>query len=155
MGYTIFDLDNCISNDGWRIPFIDWHHDDPAVRYHRYHLLSAFDELENASLLPSGDDHLVIFTARPKAYAASTQEWLRRKGLDPVALFMRPAGDHAHSLDLKRRHLLAMFSMFDADASEIVAAYDDRHDVVQMFKDHGLNAHQVQTHDVDAYTNPN
>lgn len=156
MGYIIFDLDNCISDDAWRIPKIDWHHDCPSERYHRYHLLSGFDELKNRQLLDQWSNHgVLISTARPKTYSAITQEWLKRSGVDPVAIFMRPTDDHAHSVDLKRRHLTALLSFLDADISEILAAYDDRADVVSMYRDQGVPAVQVQIHDVCAYTNPN
>jgi hypothetical protein len=39
--------------------------------------------------------------------------------------------------------------------SNIEAAYDDRPDVVEMYKQHGINGQLMSVHDVCAYTNPN
>lgn len=37
---------------------------------------------------------------------------------------------------------------------EIVAAYDDRNDVIAMYKKYHINAHLRSIHDVCAYTQP-
>ena len=153
--YIIFDLDNCLSDDGWRIPYIDWAYEDPTARYHRYHLLAAWDEVGNGQLFESSPHHVVVFTARPQAYVAITNEWLRRSGIEPVAVYMRPPGDHTHSATLKRRFLYRFFELFQCGPEQVECAYDDRPDVVKMFKAEGVNAHLTKLHTVCAYTNPN
>ena len=156
MPYAIFDLDNTISDDGWRIKEIDWSKEHPFERYHRYHLLAGFDDFGNQELieeLPEGTE-IVLFTARPIFYSAITQEWLERKQINYAALLMRPTDDNSHSVDLKHRQLLKMFKLMDAEPSDIICAYDDRKDVVQMYRDYKIKGYQTSIHNVCAYTNP-
>ena len=156
MPYAIFDLDNTISDDGWRINEIDWSKDHPFERYHRYHLLAGFDAFGNQDLvrnLPEGTE-IVVFTARPEFYAPITQEWLERNKIDCAALLMRPTDDHAHSVELKQRQLRKFFELMDAEPSDVLCAYDDRQDVVQMYRDHNIKGYHTCIHNVCAYTNP-
>jgi len=154
--YAIFDLDNTISDDSWRIQHIDWSRDNPFERYHRYHLLAGFDAFGNQDLvrnLPEGTQ-IVVFTARPDFYAPITQEWLERNGVDYAAMLMRPTDDHTHSVDLKRRQLRKFFAMMGTKPSDVLCAYDDRKDVVQMYRDHGVKGVLTSIHNVCAYSNP-
>lgn len=154
--YAIFDLDNTISDDGWRIQHIDWSKNNPFERYHTYHLLAGFDALGNRDLLHSFGENtqIVVFTARPEFYAPITREWLERNGVDYCAILMRPTDDHSPSVDLKRRQLLKFFDMMGTQPSDILCAYDDRKDVVQMYRDHGVNGRLTSIHNVCAYSNP-
>jgi hypothetical protein len=103
MSCIILDLDNCIANDAWRIPKINWQKENPLDRYHDYHSLSGFDELGNGDILTRHElAEIVIFTARPVLYRAVTEEWLRRNGVNYEYLVMRNNNDHCHSLELKR-----------------------------------------------------
>lgn len=155
MKYTIFDLDNCISNDGWRIKHINWTFDDPAARYHNYHLLAPFDRPGNEDLWKHTlKGRPVIFTARPEFYGIATNEWLGRQGMEDALIFMRPNDDHSHSTELKRRQLISFFMLTDARPEDVLAAYDDREDVVEMYKEHDLNGQVARIHDICAYTNP-
>lgn len=144
----ILDLDNCIANDEWRIQFIDWNEQDMNKRYEKYHSCSFNDQIGNTHLLRTEHD-IVISTARPECYRATTIAWLDSKNIDCVSLFMRPDGDHRHSVDLKRDHLKLIASIHGAD--NIADAYDDRPDVVKMYMDNGIVAHVHAIHSLDAY----
>ena len=61
----LIDLDNCLCDDEWRIPYILWQKTNPMERYHNYHLLGAFDNIANKSVLLQRDVEIVILTARP------------------------------------------------------------------------------------------
>jgi len=150
---TIIDLDNCIADDAWRIPRIQWQHSDPDRRYHDYHLLAAFDSCANHDLF-EGNDNVVILTARPILFKAATEEWLRRNGVRYKHLIMRNNDDHSHSKDLKRAQLGWMRSHYGVPWSFIAAAYDDREDVVEMYRELGIPGHVRRIHDVCAYTPP-
>lgn len=153
MSYVIVDLDNCIADDAWRIPQINWQKSDPLDRYHAYHALSGFDELDNADLLETGHD-LIIFTARPVLYSPITEEWLRRRGVRYHHLIMRNNNDHRSSVDLKRQMLHWLPETYGVPWRQIAAAYDDRPDIVEMFRKHHIDAHVRAIHDVCAYTAP-
>ncbi|NDE18484.1 hypothetical protein EBZ80_26615 [bacterium] len=153
--HVILDLDNCIADDSWRIPNINWQKANPMERYHDYHSLSAWDRLCNARIAHDTRYHHVIFTARPVLYRAVTEEWLRRWGVFHEVLIMRNNEDHTPSVELKRRMLQWLPEHYGIELSNIEAAYDDRPDVVEMYKQQGINGQILSVHDVCAYTNPN
>jgi hypothetical protein len=165
--FAIFDLDNCIADDSWRIKQINWAASDPDLRYHTYHLLCGFDisrnwlrirECQRAGL------GFIILTARPTSVAAITAEWLMRQDIIPHAMMMRNPGDHRHSAAIKRwqlEQLVAHYDDYGVDPSAIVRAFDDRPDVVEMYRaarDSGLvpnlEPEVLAIHDVCAYTPP-
>lgn len=154
--HIIVDLDNCISNDGWRIPKIKWDKFDPSARYHDYHSLSGFDEVANLLIF---DQHpqasTIIFTARPVFYRAVTEEWLKRKKVPYEYLVMRNNHDFRSSVQLKQTMLEWLPDIYDINLDQIVAAYDDLPEVVEMYRKHGIIAHTCEIHSVCAYTNPN
>jgi hypothetical protein len=154
MSVIILDLDNCIADDKWRIPRINWQTDNPLWRYHDYHSLSGFDNAHNHELYINTRHDIVIFTARPIMYQAITQEWLKRHGVGYAMLLMRDMEDHSHSVELKQKQLNALFENTDVKAADIVAAFDDRPDVVQMYRKFGIPAEIRFVHDVCAYTKP-
>lgn len=154
MSVIILDIDNCIADDSWRIPKINWQTDNPVWRYHDYHSLSGFDMAHNHDLYINTRSDIVIFTARPILYRAITEEWLKRHGVGYALLMMRDMEDHSHSVELKQKQLNALFENTSAKAADIVAAYDDRPDVVQMYRKFGIPAEIRFVHDVCAYTKP-
>lgn len=146
----ILDLDACISNDAWRIPKIQWQHNDINRRYHDYHLLAGFDECRNKELF-EGRTAIAIFTARPVMYRAITEEWLKRNGVNWSHLLMRNDSDHSHSVDLKERQLDWLSSLYEVPISTIEHAYDDRGDVIAMYRRRGVPATMRRIHNVSAY----
>lgn len=152
--FVILDMDNTISNDAWRIPRINWSLEDPSKRYHDYHSLSAWDEPGNTELFLNSQHNIAVFTARPIAYRAITEEWLKRAGVDYNILIMRNEGDHRHSRDMKRTQLHYLLAHYEIGYDQIIAAYDDREDVVEMYRKFGISAHVRPIHNVCAYTRP-
>ena len=120
----ILDLDNCIANDEWRIPAINWHKKDPTARYHDYHALAAFDTAYNHCLWAG--KRCAIFTARPIAFRAPTVEWLRRAGVQVEFILMRNDDDHRPSCDLKETQLKWLFDplLYGVHKHDIEMAYD-------------------------------
>jgi hypothetical protein len=148
MGYIILDLDNCISDDGWRIPYIY-----PTLtgfkKYHDYHSLSAFDEIKNTFII--GDNfgsEIIIFTGRPQIYHMITIEWLNRKDIVPFLLFMRPEGNNDNNVKLKYDYLQ---QLTDDMRGNIVCAYDDNYEVINMYKHHNIPARLIQIHPFEDY----
>lgn len=154
MSFIILDLDNCIADDGWRIPKINWQKKDPMERYHEYHSLSGFDRAGNKDLFHKTKHDIVILTARPVHYAPITMEWLNRQHIKPFALIMRNNDDHCPSVELKRKQMGWLMHLYGVPHEEIYCAYDDRPDVVQMYLDHGVVAEVRSIHNVCAYTAP-
>jgi hypothetical protein len=125
-------------------------------RYHDYHVLSGFDKVGNRDIFEQHPDaKTIIFTARPVHYAALTKEWLRLNDVPYEYLVMRNNNDHRHSLELKQTMLNWLPHIYGVPMEEIVAAYDDRPDVVAMYLRAGINAEKREIHNVCAYTKPN
>ncbi len=155
MMFRILDLDNTICNDSHRINKIDWQHKDPMRRYHRYHLLSAFDEPGNEDLFRECEHGLIILTARPAHYAELTYEWLKRNGVNYKFILMRNNDDHTSSVQLKHKQMTWLLGMYDIHPCELADAYDDREDVVAMYRnDFSLNAHRRFIHETSSYIAP-
>lgn len=143
--YKILDLDGCISDDAWRIEHISLTDPDPFRRYHAYHQRAAWDVVRNHDLFSDPSAAYLILTARPVFYRGMTQEWLRRAGIPVHALLMRNNDDHRPSPELKRAQL-AWLPEYGVSLAEIVAAYDDREDVVSVYREAGLMAHRRAIH---------
>lgn len=158
---VIFDLDNCISDDGWRIDKIDWSKSVEEGRYDAYHAAASEDKPGNLGILRHHvylGRELVFLTARPVAFYRATCEWLARHlGLDDTStytLLMREPGDHRPSVELKRA-MLDILHHYNLPIQSIVAAYDDRPDVVEMYAAAGIpGARQLWVHKLDAYAPP-
>lgn len=132
--YTIFDLDNCISDDGWRFGYLSDESLSRRYRFANYHSRCIYDELnlEGIQKLP---ENILIFTGRPSKYYNETATWLARNGMmnSIKAIFMRPIGNRMSSPELKEHLLLNSYPI-----ASIKMAYDDRQDVLDMYKKHGI-----------------
>ena len=135
--YVVFDLDNCLSNDEWRIQHINWHAKNLTERYDTYHSLAPFDEPGNMKVLRSWLDHkydLIILTARAARYDVATQCWLRKYDIPAAMICMRAADDFRPSEVVKREQLISL----RIDPSNIAAAFDDRQRTVDMYRALGI-----------------
>jgi hypothetical protein len=156
MNVALWDLDNCLADDGWRIPFVDWTKSDPNKRYDPYHIRCGNDEPGNWSMFAAVSKMAqpIFTTARPESVRFTTKLWIGRKLHCPVdfsTLLMRPSDSHLPSAQLKR----AMAERVLAHGHNVVAAFDDRLDVVEMYRSLGIPAAQLWIHNVCAMTPPN
>lgn len=150
----IFDCDNVLSNDAWRIPLIDWKQESPDARYHNYHLASAFDVPGNLPLIHNAfAEDVLIFTAMPERYRKLRELWFNHNRIPYRRILMRGHDDHRTSVELKRSML---YDLFDSGirSSDISFAWDDRPDVVEMYCKEGVAGCLVSLHNVCAYTKP-
>jgi hypothetical protein len=153
--HVIFDLDNCISIDEWRIKYIRWDRENPGERYEVYHRACGLDEPANRDIFEHWARKAtpVFLTGRPIAVRAVTLHWLDKhfRILDPI-LIMRNNGDHRKSVELKRDMVRSLHYHYDIDP---IKAFDDRPEIVEMYRSFGIDAEQVFVHDPDAaYVKP-
>jgi len=149
MKYFIWDLDNCLADDQWRFPAIDWHLEGDA-RWARYNKLALNDmphhRAEFALTAKIGQN--VIFTNRADTSADLTRAWMLQhydfKGL----MMMRKPGIRLAPELVKEQMLTQMFSI---TKSEVVCAFDDHEPILQMYRSHGVHAVQLRIHSVDVY----
>lgn len=150
MEYIILDLDNCVSDDSWRIHMIDKKQADPDLRYRNYHRFMGQDQCRNRHLFTSFHGRVIVSTSRPDRYRGDTEAWLARNDIHATFLFMRAEDDHRPSADVKREHAMKILGWLNRDPEQkntIHCAYDDREDVVEMYKMLGINAKRVLIHD--------
>lgn len=152
--YALLDIDNCIADDSWRIPRIDWRARSRFERYHTYHQLSPWDLCTNAELFTGREERIVILTCRPVHYRALTVEWLSRNNVRYDHLLMRNSEDHRPSTAVKQSFVQDLWH-YGIQVAQIAIAYDDRQEVVEMYgKEFGIQAERRCIHNISAYHNP-
>lgn len=160
-GFVIFDLDGCVADDAWRHQFVVSRENNDDT-FHHYHSASVNDkplqpgrELVRSCVL-SG--MVVIFiTARPEAYRDISQQWIGEHILNhdggPInltgnaCLLMRANDDARGTVPVKYELLSEVVR--DIGAHRIVCGYDDRLDVVTMYKEaFGINGFVLDAYGV-------
>ena len=158
--YAVWDLDNCLSDDRDRIKLIDWAQEAPDARYAAYHTLCANDVVGNLNIFQAIGQAArpVFFTARPESVRLETTRWVRLElDIEQPIIFMRPNGDARPSTKLKREMLRVhnnhVISQYGAPQL-CYAAFDDREEVVDMYRSFQIDAMLLSIHNHCAYTAP-
>jgi hypothetical protein len=155
--YSIWDLDNCLFDDGWRTQYIDWHLEGNA-RYNRYDSRMHMDapmhlaEFHTITALSTP----IFLTGRREQWRWVTQELIhehltlwrdgcRVRQQTPLIL-MREQDCNDRPVDVKRRMLLSLPEK-GIQLSQIIAAFDDVPAIVQMYLNHGIPAAILRKHD--------
>lgn len=133
----VCDLDNCLSDDGWRRGFIN-ELLPIEERYEAYHDVAHEDE-PNKQLceflhfwLSFAGNKLIFVTARPERIRLETRRWLDGLGLHNASLFMRKDDEHATSPQLKAKILQELLVIKEIGSnSDIATIIDDRRDVLE------------------------
>ena len=157
--FAVWDLDNCLANDEARLALIKWDQTHPDARYDAYHAAAHKDPVGNRNTFEAINQMArpLFLTSRPEKYRVQTALWLKNNfDLDDAVIFMRPDDDTRSSVDLKRAMLgygmAAMLRFYGARTC--IAAFDDREDIVDMYRQAGLSAAVLRIHDVCAMTPP-
>jgi hypothetical protein len=155
--YALWDLDNCLADDSARIALINWSEQNAFKRYEAYHEACENDPVGNYPLFARMRDQQVtpvFLTARPLSIREKTLAWISNNlGIEEPMLIMRNIFDHRPSVDVKRE-MVAALPNYDIADLDIVAAFDDRQDIVDMYRACGLPGHLLKIHDVCAYEPP-
>ncbi|USN16396.1 polynucleotide kinase [Luteibacter phage vB_LflM-Pluto] len=151
--FAVFDIDGCLADDEWRLVHVI-EHDDADQRFEAYHSHGHLDgpltlgKAHYDRIIASGAIPVFI-TARPAKWRAHTAAWLvQTLGVDfdsGATLFMRPDGDHLNTVQAKQRALrrfIHEFGIVFQQMPNIIGAYDDREDIVEMYhKEFGIKAY--------------
>lgn len=135
----IFDIDGTIADPSHRLHYIlndpkDWDaffeacdQDAPI-----YHMISLCEKL-------STYNDIVYVSGRSNTTMKKTWEWLARHGLPLDPVYMREAGDHRPDNLVK----LDLLDELRADGFDPIMAFDDRNQVVDMWRENGIPCLQV------------
>lgn len=166
---VVFDLDNCLAEDGSRmhlIPGADKNGHVSAVeaitgkfavseqsRWDAYHKAgndAAAHHHEEffaaAEALPKGCGVVVFLTARPQKHAAETAAWIERNGFGSVpswTLLMRPDNCLAPSPFMKPQLLSDWLCSQNMTFDNVACVHDDRADVLQAFEKLGVQTRRL------------
>jgi hypothetical protein len=149
MDYVIFDLDGCISNDGWRKHIIDFKTEEiSSGRWQEYHTLCYADAPANLDVVKKHAEEgakIIIITGRPERYRDTTKSWLRKAMIREERLLMRGNDDKRRSADVKEDLLMRFIreQINDKEEMNIVAAYDDRQDIIEMYINIGIKNSEI------------
>lgn len=138
----IFDLDMTLCDCSHRLHFItgekkDWdsfygalEDDDPI-----------YDVVGLALTIVVHTGHeIILITGRPERTRTATVKWLdEHTGLLPCKLYMRPDGDHRPDYELKRD----IYEREIKDKYDVDGVFEDRQQVVDMWRALGLTCYQV------------
>lgn len=144
---VIFDIDGCIADCSHRLHLIegdvkkDWDGffdrvDGDSPILHNLLLLS---------LLAAKGAYIVLMTGRPESTRGKTAEWFGNLGPDVTyhMMLMRPTGDYRPDDQVKRE----MVRFLRGKGFEIIMAFDDRQNVVDMFIKEGIPCLHVRSPD--------
>lgn len=145
---AIFDLDGTLADDRRRRKLLPPRSvSEPKDEdYDAYHADCLNDPAINTTMveLHRSQGHFIAFvTARPQRYLHDTADWIYRHfpDLPNFTILMRPNGDERPSPELKVALVEEAFDMATEHHWErVVAAYDDRSDVLQAFTKAGVPA---------------
>lgn len=159
---SIWDIDNCVSDDGWRTSKIDFSKHGNE-RYDAYDRLMVRDlpahtlEWDLITKLSTP----VFITGRRERWREATRDWIERMlplpdrdwpGMGPLIL-MRPEECEDRPVELKRKLLYQLRDVYGVEFSRIIAAFDDIPAIVGMYLTHGIPAAVLRVHDpLTAYT---
>ena len=146
----IFDLDGTIANVDHRLYILNSDDDD---KWERFFNLCVFDEpiipvITTLKHLRSSGADIWIWTGRSDQVIQETKDWLwlledvvmDSAHLKEPYLKMRREGYYKSDHALKRKWFDAMS---DEDRSRLVAVFEDRKKVVDMWRDAGVTCFQV------------
>jgi len=145
---VMFDLDGCLSNDEWRLKRIPENPTQQADWDHYHEDCDRDEPLEQgAAVLRSHLDagSVVLFTTtRPHTMGDKTSAWIQKhfkiNPSDHFSILMRQHGDTRSSVDLKREFAKFVLGNATADGTSIIAAYDNIPEIVDMYREFGINA---------------
>ena len=142
MTYTVFDLDGCLSDDSWRLPLIGHHPNaedhDGYDEYQSSLHLDKFVNKHHVDRAIERGDTIIIVTARPERYRDETSKWLIKNNIPYYKLYMRREGDKDKSPEVKKKAIANFIKSHFVPIENIYAVYDDREDVIEAYKELGI-----------------
>jgi hypothetical protein len=91
----------------------------------------------------SQTDKIILLSGRDEEAREKTLEWLEFYMIPFDALYMRPKGDFRKDTIIKKE----LYNQHLKDKFNVIAVFDDRTSVVQMWRKLGLKCFEVEHHD--------
>lgn len=97
--------------------------------------------IDTVRLLKQGGAEILLLSGRSEIVRSETLQWLKDFGVPCDALFMREEGDHRPDSIVKSEFLDDLFEKWEKN--DIRGAFEDRKQVVDMYRERGLRVFQV------------
>lgn len=138
----ICDIDGTIADLSHRLHFIqgekkDWRSFFAACPNDQ----PIWEVIDTIQMLASAGASIVMVSGRSDEVRSVTEDWLYRFKVPWTNLFMRKAGDHREDNVVKSEILDQI--LVDVNINQIVGVFDDRKQVVDMFRKRGLKVFHV------------
>ena len=138
----LVDIDGTLADLSHRLHFIqkkpaDWDGFFAACP----HDLPITDVIDTVRRLADSGARLVLVTGRSDAVEEPTMDWLLKHGVPWLCIYMRKAGDHREDSVVKAELLAEIRE--DWDNEPILGVFEDRKQVVDMYRSKGLRVFQV------------
>lgn len=128
----IFDIDGTLArHEGIRGPY-DWHKVGLDLCYE--------DVADMARAMYEGGYKVIIVSGRDGCCRKQTEEWLDKHEIPYHELYMREAGDHMKDSIVK----YDIFKKYIEPYTHVVGVWDDRRQVIDMWREIGLRCYEVQ-----------
>lgn len=142
---VIFDIDGTIADMSHRLHHIqgdnpDWDafHADVDKDSPIHHIMDIL-----TGLVKLNQHTIILCTGRMEHCRIATEYWLEQYNVCYHHLLMRPNGDHAPDYEVKK----AMLEKLEASGFEIQMVFEDRTQVVNMWREAGIPCLQVKEGD--------
>jgi phosphoglycolate phosphatase-like HAD superfamily hydrolase len=140
----IFDIDGTLADISQRLHFIQ---QKPADWYKFFSAAgddaSITEVIYIARALAYEGHRIVYSTGRPERTRELTKEWLYINDLPSGQIFMRADKDHREDFIVKSELLDYILHTIDPDLSHYGGVFEDRQQVVDMYRARGLRVFQV------------
>lgn len=83
---------------------------------------------------------IMLVTGRPDNYREQTYDWLDKGSIPYDELHMRPEGDNRSAPEYKK----GVLGMLQAKGYEVLLAFEDQQNVVDMWRENGIHCLQTQ-----------
>lgn len=129
----IFDIDGTLSIKGNRSPY-EW--SKVAEDEYNFAVVETFRRLQDNNHNPA---KFIIFSGRDSSCREITEKWLKDNGIPYDELYMRPLADQTKDSIIK----FGMYYNHIKNKYNVIAIFDDRDQVVEMWRSLGLPCFQV------------
>lgn len=151
MKIFLCDIDGTVADLTHRLKYIAKdQRDDKGKRIHpnwkKFFAACVMDEpitpvIETIQLLSRAGARIIMMSGRSDEVRYETEQWLKEHDVPFDSMYMRRAGDTRQDAIVKAELLAQVVDAYPF--SEIVAVFDDRQQVVDMYRDMGIKVYQV------------
>jgi phosphoglycolate phosphatase-like HAD superfamily hydrolase len=137
---VIFDMDGTLCDTSSIVHLIE----GEEKNFHAFHAASAecparAEVVEAAREQAAQGRAVLIVTSREFIWRDLTLDWLVAQGVPYDALHMRIVADYRKDAVVKAE----MLQHIKDDGFEVLEAWDDKDDVIALWKDHGITVHVI------------